>query len=844
MAPAYTFYERLVVTPPDQTPPSLLDEIIESPASIQTRKSCTSWHALQESSQSFWNTTDTYTFSFYSMYIDLPSWQLVGLPASGDLSLQTFWGTSSLLRICMYDQTTATTTHKAAHVRSQNRYAFAVQLEYLGPNGDRDQQPSSSSPQNMKMKKRPPIASTTPGDDDGILEHSDRGGGGRKDDDDDIVATDRRLRHQFLQPQKWDQPVLRHSESQLFLLPESSSYDESMEEEHDDDDDLPFFDAKESHASLSDECTDLYTATTTMTIDSKWIQQLLVVDQYCPYWVELGIPSRNGSSLQYVTVFLCRMTRDSRMWTTFRLESECHNLWNDDDVDDYHNGSSTSSNSNSMPTLDAINAAVNRFSSRISSLEKLRRCIGLLLSEEYGNAVSRSNKMIAFRREDEVQSLYDLQFLSSSKIKPPVSNMVRWSGFIARAYSDRHWVEELVCVHERYITFRHLDRRKSSEFVLLLTNIIRVEPLAADLCPFHNPNPILTVSTLASTIYLMFASDSDLKSWCRMIEPTLSQQKSDGVNNKIVDTIGTAAEDLLHKSSLWNCKNRRILNCGSFFFRTVVPTIESYNPLTMAEQALRQATEIATSGLDQCTENQLQEFMKCAAMLKQAHVSGLDEASRLAFFLNVYHTMISHAYLVLGPPDSSLKWINYFNNIAYQVGDDIFSLTELEHSIIRASMSYPTQFLSRFIIPKSAYPSLALTISDCRVNFALNCGSLSNPSKIILYQPQHLSQQLDEASRIYLLNGVTYRRTGSGDLELKLPRICQWFADDFGRNRSDLLSAIEPYLSLDVQRQLNGCRLATPAGGKPPSGMNRFDMSSIIIRYHSYNFECRPLSIL
>ena len=247
-----------------------------------------------------------------------------------------------------------------------------------------------------------------------------------------------------------------------------------------------------------------------MTIDSKWIQQLLVVDQYCPYWVELGIPSRNGSSLQYVTVFLCRMTRDSRMWTTFRLESECHNMWNDDDVDDYHNGSSTSSNRNSMPTLDAINAAVNRFSSRISSLEKLRRCIGLLLSKEYGNAVSRSNKMIAFRREDEVQSLYDLQFLSSSKIKPPVSNMVRWSGFIARAYSDRHWVEELVCIHERYITFRHLDRRKSSEFVLLLTNIIRVEPLAVDLCPFHNPNPILTVSTLASTIYLMFASDSDL----------------------------------------------------------------------------------------------------------------------------------------------------------------------------------------------------------------------------------------------------------------------------------------------------------------------------------------------
>jgi hypothetical protein len=198
---------------------------------------------------------------------------------------------------------------------------------------------------------------------------------------------------------------------------------------------------------------------------------------------------------------------------------------------------------------------------------------------------------------------------------------------------------------------------------------------------------------------------------------------------------------------------------------------------------------------------------------------------------------------VLGPPDSSLKWINYFNNIAYQVGDDIFSLTELEHSIIRANMSYPTQFFSRFIIPKSAYPSFALTISDCRINFALNCGSLSNPSKIILYEPQQLNQQLDDASRLYLLNSVTYRRTGSGDLELKLPRICQWFADDFGPTRPDLLSAIESYLPFDVQRQLDGCRLSSP-GGQQQTGPNRFDMSSIIIRYHSYNFECRPLSIL
>lgn len=193
--------------------------------------------------------------------------------------------------------------------------------------------------------------------------------------------------------------------------------------------------------------------------------------------------------------------------------------------------------------------------------------------------------------------------------------------------------------------------------------------------------------------------------------------------------------------------------------------------------------------------------------------------------------MISHAFLVLGAPDSSLKWISYFNNIAYQVGDDIFSLTELEHCIIRAKMSYPTQFFSRFVIPKSTY-SMALTSADYRINFALNCGSLSNPSKILLYKPDQLQEQLDEASRMYLKNSVTYRRSGSGDLELKLPKICQWFADDFGSSRENLLNHVERFLPDDVRRQLAGCRL-------PREG--RFDMSSCTIRYHSFNFECTPL---
>ena len=50
---------------------------------------------------------------------------------------------------------------------------------------------------------------------------------------------------------------------------------------------------------------------------------------------------------------------------------------------------------------------------------------------------------------------------------------------------------------------------------------------------------------------------------------------------------------------------------------------------------------------------------------------------------------VNHAYLVLGPPSSSRAWLSYFNTIAYEAGGDIFSLSELEHCIIRANRWQP-----------------------------------------------------------------------------------------------------------------------------------------------------------
>ena len=110
-------------------------------------------------------------------------------------------------------------------------------------------------------------------------------------------------------------------------------------------------------------------------------------------------------------------------------------------------------------------------------------------------------------------------------------------------------------------------------------------------------------------------------------------------------------------------------------------------------------------------------------------------------------------------------------------------------------MSYPSQFLSRFILPKSRY-EFALKRKDFRVNFALNSGSLSSPSGAVpVYKPASIEQQLEKITGSFLNWSVSVKQKGPRDATVSLPRACQWFAEDFGDgSANDILNIVNRYL--------------------------------------------------
>ena len=581
--------------------------------------------------------------------------------------------------------------------------------------------------------------------------------------------------------------LLRHSESQVFDVSLHEDGDESDAES------LFYYDAEQPNSNV-----DFGQA---YRIPSLGMDILSAIDGSCPAWIE--IISSRGS---YTNAFVVNVNGTTMLRST-------------DDCNELLEGSATA-------TL--VDKA---FSPRLSTTERFRRMIGWAVAKPLDASIT-STSLAVFQQR---RRIFANEFAREDIPQMPDKEKahVKLSGLIFRAISDRHWIQERVRLTAKSISFYHPDKRKPN-FHMTLTSIVEVARLQTEECPMLPGQYFLSLRSIGRSVYLMFGSERDRE---RFMAETLRLKvveggvefacsvDSDSTTASRLAQIGNPADEFMHKSSMWNCQRRRILNSGKFNFRH---RLASLDPLQLVEDALYQALE--PQGPEEI--EQRRAFLDAAAMLKQADVRDLSEKAKLAFFLNLYHLMIMHAYMILGPPDWSLKWISYFNSIAYEVSDDIFSLVELEHCILRSKMSHPSQFMSRFVIPRSQY-DVALATQDFRINFALNCGSLSNPSTVLVYTADKLEDQLKCASRMYLVAVPVTRKSGR-KIVLELPRICEWYFADFGNSEEELLLRIEPYLAGESRNLLKSCW---------SQELGSYDMQLVSIRYQAYSYECRPLQL-
>jgi len=868
--PAWTSMDSLVITKPGENIPPMGEPFPESKACIKERKDSNN-HAGN------WNTTDIFSMSFHSMYIDLPNWKLINLGVLRDTDLRTFWSESAM-RLVIYEKgqhcSSKGSTNKgdeSKHFKDQNSYVLSLQFRFLG-----EQQ--STQKQNLVTLSEEAIETE------------------RIEEEHNEVAAENenfQLTRSVYSSNNLALVANGRYESPTKLSAMNNSQKTRQDYKSMDSGITNYFDAEDSLdvdvTSNSSEMGDISLESEAEELiihpsPGEWTLQTQLIPhqhhEFCLGWMDLICAKKKRISYTRVYSFSFPGCGRARFHPAFTF----HKMFN-----------------NATPDVNSEKQAVETlYSPRLSQHEKQRRVMGRTLERAFLNMAQPQKEQQESEKSKAARSFSRLKtsnlernFLQRPAPTIHYSDHARTVGFVARALNERHFVEEWVEVTENTISFYHPDK-SNPKFRIGVRNIIevkRLSPMEKDSatnnknnnCPRFPGFYFLSIETIGRTAYLMFDDDSCCNNFLECLQEMQAVTSSsssppsnnndnnlDIGRNSFVDMIvQDPTEEFLHRSSMWQIKQKQkqILNCKKFNFNspndaTVWDGLvgdeercDEQQPSSAVhgnnhQQHPCKVVETALINVFQCKEDDsgndeaLRNFLNSASDLKSVDIRSLPENERIAFFLNLYHVMVMHTFLVLGAPDSALKAISYFGMIAYQVSDEIFSLTELEHCIIRGGMSRPSKFLARLLfIPNSSYPpQIALTRSDYRINFALNCGSITSPEGVPIYRADTLDMQLDENARYFLQATTKIKKSSSGivssSLSIALPKVCQWYADDFGKGKSaDCIRSIEKYLSSENREMLQ----SVSSVGKHTVP---FKSHQLNVKFLSYSFVCRSLSLM
>mmetsp|Transcript_29772 Transcript_29772/g.74424 ORF Transcript_29772/g.74424 Transcript_29772/m.74424 type:complete len:1484 (-) Transcript_29772:260-4711(-) len=439
--------------------------------------------------------------------------------------------------------------------------------------------------------------------------------------------------------------------------------------------------------------------------------------------------------------------------------------------------------------------------------------------------------------------------LSSSHLRDPSTLL---EGSVARCASESHWLEEWAQLSETRLAFhgaRVRSRREPPTLVIYLAELLSVEEVPSELAPLKEMQ-VIGISTVGRIYYFSAGDREQCARWMDSIIAQSSQIRAmnayyssiKGVHavpptpsqHEVEPDVESSDPSIafMHNSSRWRCGKRRILNCRRMLLP--VSADSQPHPCIIVENALRMSFAV-TAALTEGSETNatLVPFLDATCLLRFCSLFTLSESEQLAYLLNLYHLMTQHAYLVLGPPASTQQWLTLYNLVAYQTADDVFSLAELEHCILRAGMSSPHNFPSKFSTPKSSF-ALALARRDWRLNFALNSGSVSIPSGVPIYLPHEIHEQLEHTAARFIRNTVQVQLLADrSGIIVVLPKVMLWYQRDFGRGTAlDCVRAAVLYLPERQTKLLELALAVSPSGSDP---------LPLTITYSTYEFRCGVL---
>ncbi|NQS91382.1 MAG: DUF547 domain-containing protein [Chloroflexi bacterium] len=188
-----------------------------------------------------------------------------------------------------------------------------------------------------------------------------------------------------------------------------------------------------------------------------------------------------------------------------------------------------------------------------------------------------------------------------------------------------------------------------------------------------------------------------------------------------------------------------------------------------------------------------QDYRVLTEQLGTFNIESLESPQeKLAFWINLYNALIIDAVIQENIQDSVTEsWLgvlSFFQKAAYWVNGSRFSLSDIEHGVLRGNRGFPYFPGSHFGASDPRLKAVVETV-DPRIHFALNCASKSCPP-INFYTPENLDSQLDLAARNFINQDLILKKDQQ---RISISMIFRWYQVDFG-GRDGMFSFLEKYL--------------------------------------------------
>lgn len=149
-----------------------------------------------------------------------------------------------------------------------------------------------------------------------------------------------------------------------------------------------------------------------------------------------------------------------------------------------------------------------------------------------------------------------------------------------------------------------------------------------------------------------------------------------------------------------------------------------------------------------------------------------SKQEKLAYYINVYNAN-TIKLIVDNYPTKSIKDIkNPWSKNRIKIGDNNFSLSDIEHEILRK-------------------------MNEPRIHFAINCASVSCPRLLnIAFTSENVEQLLDKATKSFISNP---NKNSITEHSVQLSKIFKWYKSDF-TNTGGLIDYINHYSTVKINQ--------------------------------------------